>query len=173
LITATGVAVLCALAFTVAPVAADDAPTCEGTPATIVAAGGGPVFGTDGDDVIVGTTAADTIYGLGGNDLICGAPDGATTDGGDTIYGGDGDDNIVGMLGNDTLYGEGGNDGLVGGDFTGEPGNPGSSGGNGDDILDGDNVDQNGEGPAPDPNANTDNCAGGGSNALFFCEVSS
>src|SRR5436309_1203281 len=116
-----------------ASVAADvPAPTCEGTPATIVGTPGGPIVGTDGPNVIVGTTGADTIYGNGGDDLICGAPDGATVDGGDTvvggdtIYGGTGDDHIIGMLGNDWIDAGNGDDGVVGGDFTGEPGNPGS-----------------------------------------------
>ena len=51
---AAGIAVLAFLTFGVASVAADvPAPTCEGT-------------------------GADTIYGNGGGDLICGAPDGST-----------------------------------------------------------------------------------------------
>src|SRR5919201_5949536 len=86
---AMGIALLCALAFAVAPVAAQEGPTCQGAPATIVGTGG-PIVGTTGPDVIVGTTGADTIYGNGGGDLICGAPDGATSDGGDTHYRGDG-----------------------------------------------------------------------------------
>ena len=41
-------------------------------------------------------------------------------------------------------------------------------------MLDGDIVDQDTGGPAPDPKPNTDTCSGGhGSNQLFFCEISS
>jgi len=99
---AAGIAVLAFLTFGVASVAADvPAPICEGT-------------------------GADTIYGNGGDDLICGALDGATVDGGDTIYGGTGDDQIIGMLGEDWIDAGNGDDGVVGGNFTGEPGNPGS-----------------------------------------------
>ena len=113
-----GASFLCALVVGVAPISAEDVPTCQGEPATIVATGG-TTNGTNGNDVIVGTTGADTINGGNGNDMICGAPDGATTDGGDTINGGNGDDFIVGFLGNDTITGGNGDDGLVGGDFSG------------------------------------------------------
>jgi Ca2+-binding RTX toxin-like protein len=168
------------LALGAAPVSAVDPPTCQGEPATIVASG--PVTtGTDGPDVIVGTAGADTINALDGDDLVCGAPDGATVDGADTINAGDGNDFVLGVLGDDVINGGNGDDGLAGGDFGGEPGNPGSklpdgndtlSGGNGDDILDGDNVD--GDNPAPDPIPNSDTCAGGsGANQLFFCEIQS
>src|SRR3954468_17311646 len=89
----------CAAFLPASTAGADDPPTCQGEPATIVADGSGPVFGTAGPDVIVGTTGADAIFGGDGDDLICGAPDGATADGGDTIFGGDGADTIIGFLG--------------------------------------------------------------------------
>jgi Ca2+-binding RTX toxin-like protein len=66
------------------------------------------------------------------------------------VSGDNGDDLVVGNFGSDTL-----------------------SGGNGDDLLDGDNIDQV-IGPLPDPNPNTDTCAGGrGSNQYAFCETTS
>jgi Ca2+-binding RTX toxin-like protein len=81
------------------------------------------------------------------------------------------------------IRGGNGDDSLVGGDFSGAPGEPGSKvpdgndtldGGNGDDTLDGDIVDAAGTGPAEDPNPNTDSCAGGhGNNQFFFCETQS
>jgi hypothetical protein len=60
--------VLATLVFAVTPVASgQEVPTCQGEPATIVVTGG-----------------------LGGDDLICGAPDGSTVDGADWIGGGAG-----------------------------------------------------------------------------------
>src|SRR5436189_197840 len=85
----------CAAFIPASTAGADEPPTCQGAPATIVADGSGPVFGTAGPDVIVGTTGADTIYAGDGDDLICGAPDGATTDGGDTHFAGDGADLVT------------------------------------------------------------------------------
>ena len=64
---------------------AEDPPTCDGKPATIV--------GTPGDDVIDGTSRSDVIHGLGGNDTINGL------DGDDFICGGDGHDIINGADG--------------------------------------------------------------------------
>ncbi|MBF4163688.1 calcium-binding protein [Nocardioides acrostichi] len=58
-------------------------PTCFGEKATIVGSGDG-VTGTSGDDVIVANGALE-VRGLGGDDLICGAP---------LAYGGPGDDRI-------------------------------------------------------------------------------
>jgi RTX calcium-binding nonapeptide repeat (4 copies) len=60
--------------------------------------------------VIVGTTGADTINALDGDDLVCGAPDGATVDGADTINAGDGSDFVLGVLGNDVINGGNGDD---------------------------------------------------------------
>jgi len=66
------------------------------------------------------------------------------------VSGGNGDDIVVGNFGNDSL-----------------------SGGNGNDLLDGDNVDEE-NGPALDPNPNSDTCSGGnGSNSFFYCEIQS
>ena len=49
-----------------------------------------------------------SIYGNGGDDLICGR------DGNDTIYGGAGEDQLIGNDGRDNLYGGPGRDGLPG-----------------------------------------------------------
>jgi Ca2+-binding RTX toxin-like protein len=51
--------------------------------------------GTPGNDLLDGTTGADTITGLAGND---------------TLNGDEGDDLLVGGLGNDVLHGDGGTD---------------------------------------------------------------
>ena len=70
---------------------------------------------TIGDDIFVGTTANDRMYGYAGND---------------TISGGDGNDLIRGGAGDDTLNGDDGNDLLIGGD-----GNDTLNGGAGNDLL--------------------------------------
>jgi Ca2+-binding RTX toxin-like protein len=59
--------------------------------------------GSEFNDWLVGTTAANLIHGGGGNDLIGGG------DGNDTLYGGLGIDTVFGDAGNDTIYGGGGN----------------------------------------------------------------
>lgn len=51
---------------------------------------GKPIFGTEFDDVLIGSDQTDQIFGLGGNDLIIGG------DGNDTLDGGTGDDTIEG-----------------------------------------------------------------------------
>jgi predicted extracellular nuclease len=73
------------------------------------------IRGTDGNNVISGTTKRDVIMGLGGNDVI---------------RGGNAEDVICGGAGNDTVNGEVGDDVLLGG-F----GDDAVSGGNGNDIL--------------------------------------
>jgi hypothetical protein len=121
-------------------------------------------FGTEGDDVIVGSPGRDHIYGFGGNDVICGGGDrdylwGGRGDdqiyggpgmdwihgeeGNDVLYGNEGDDTLIGDEGNDTLYGGGGDDSLNGfaGDdnLYGESGNDSLKGQEGNDFLFGDN----------------------------------
>ncbi len=91
----------------------DLTPRCQGELATIW--GVGPLYGTDGDDVIVGSAAVDYIDGRGGDDLICGG--GARDylygrDGHDRIFGGDGPDIIVGGEGGDLMVGEDGADSI-------------------------------------------------------------
>lgn len=103
------------------------------------------IQGTSGNDSdLAGTTEADKIYGLAGDDLLTGDT------GNDELYGGDGNDGLDGSDGNDTLNGGNGNDGLngsIGNDqLYGLAGNDtlyGDSdddrlfGGNGNDSLDG------------------------------------
>ncbi|MEN3336576.1 MAG: hypothetical protein V7647_252 [Acidobacteriota bacterium] len=145
-----------AVSLMASTVASAEPAMCLGTPATIT--GSGTIVGTDGPDVIVGSTGNDTILGLGGDDLICGDLGNDTIDGGsgddfligdsslsillgqnggqsvpggnDTIYGGAGDDQIFGEAGSDTIDTGNGNDFA-----TGNVGNDTVSGGNGDDEL--------------------------------------
>ncbi len=133
-------------------------PACMGREATVW--GSGLLEGTSGDDVIVGSNGADTVYGYEGDDIICGLG------GNDTIYGGPGEDRIKGGSGNDvvnggsgadSIRGEGGNDTLIGGsggdeirggkgndeirgckgsdEMQGGPGNDRLQGGTGDDYV--------------------------------------
>jgi Ca2+-binding RTX toxin-like protein len=82
-------------------------PLCAGWPVTVdLSENERP---TNGPDVILGTTASETIDALGGSDLVCGAG------GNDVISGGDGNDKLYGGAGTDTLKGRGGNDRLEGG----------------------------------------------------------
>lgn len=82
---------------------------------------------TNGDDVLIGSGAFDTIHGLAGNDQISG---GAKDD---RLYGDDGNDRLNGDDGNDFLFGGTGNDTLAGG-----TGNDDLRGESGDDTLNGD-----------------------------------
>jgi Ca2+-binding RTX toxin-like protein len=79
------------LAVTSAPVA-EASEACDGRPATIVAQKGRPTYGTEGDDVIVGTDCPDHVDALGGNDVVCGLG------GADELRGGEGDDRLFGGL---------------------------------------------------------------------------
>ena len=84
------------------------------------------IRGTDGPNVLTGTTKPDVIMGLGGADVIRGANDD------DVICGGAGDDNLRGENGVDTLLGGFGDDVLSGGN-----GDDSLIGGPGTDILNG------------------------------------
>ncbi len=91
---------------------------------TIIAAGNDPgaTVGGSGDDTLLGAagansnpaanlaTDADTLSGLGGNDLIFGGA------GADSLFGNAGDDTIFGGNEGDTIAGGAGNDSLSGGD---------------------------------------------------------
>lgn len=67
------------------------------------------LFGTEGDDELLGGEENDTLEGLGGNDILRG-------DGGrDSLSGGDGDDDLYGGTGRDVLIGGEGDDYLDGG----------------------------------------------------------
>ncbi len=108
---------------------------------------------TNGNDVILGTSASETIDGLDGHDFICGGGGDDIIHGGngwdwisggdgndiiyagansDRVFGGGGDDEIYGSWGNDRLYGQGGNDKIYG-----EQGNDKLYGGSQNDSLDG------------------------------------
>ena len=75
------------------------------------------INGDNGNNLEIGTSAADRIFGLGGIDLLRGG------DGNDTIEGGDGPDSLYGDKDDDTIRGGTGDD-LI-------------RGGRGDDTLDG------------------------------------
>jgi Ca2+-binding RTX toxin-like protein len=106
---------------------------CGGQLPTIVGSGG-PITGTPGNDVIIGTAGAEKITGRGGDDLICGRG------GDDVVTAGGGDDRVWGSTGNDRLNGDGGHDQLFGEEgadiLSGGGGNDQLSGGDGDDRLD-------------------------------------
>ncbi len=93
-------------------------PECNDVPATIVGGSGGELKGTNGDDVIVGLSGDDQIFGRRGNDIICG---GAGDDmvragrGRDQIWGGPGNDVLSGQSGRDKIFGGYGDDDLRGG----------------------------------------------------------
>ena len=93
----------------------------------------GELWGTDGNDVIMGTDGADEIYGYGGDDIICGLG------GKDELHAGAGNDVLCGGPGNDRLYGGPDHDVLCGGDdkdeLDGGPGNDVLCGGDGKDKL--------------------------------------
>jgi len=106
-------------------------PTCLEEPAT----NPGATTGTNERDVIIGTLGPDQIRGGGGDDLICGEPDGSVTGAPDRIEGGAGADFIQGFYGNDTILGQNGPDQLFGGDFSGEFQNPDSKLDDGNDYI--------------------------------------
>ena len=94
-----------------------------------------PNAATEGDDILFGTTADDTLNLLGGNDVFRGG------DGNDVVEGGEGDDNLFGEAGDDELSGDSGNDLLNGGPgedtLDGGAGRDTLRGGGGDDVLGG------------------------------------
>ncbi len=92
-----------------------------------------PSVGTPQDDILTGTTAANTIDGSQGNDII------RALAGNDTIAGGDGNDVLDGGNGADRLSGGTGDDRMLGGAgadrLTAGDGNDLLDGGVGNDIL--------------------------------------
>jgi 5'-nucleotidase len=113
------IAVVAASLATVSFASAQQQPTCWGRTATIVADGsGGEIRGTSGNDVIVGTLGADTIFTGDGDDIVCGLGGNDKVFAGrgkDTVIGGPGNDKIFGGPGKDLLRGGAGNDRLIGG----------------------------------------------------------
>ncbi|MBL6664523.1 MAG: M10 family metallopeptidase C-terminal domain-containing protein [Rickettsiales bacterium] len=104
----------------------------------------GNLYGTNGNDRVVGHWWSENIYGGVGDDQLHGG------DGNDTLYGGAGDDilhggpgidNVYGEAGEDLIYGGTENDNLYGGDdndtIYGNSGNDKIDGGSGDDKLEG------------------------------------
>jgi Ca2+-binding RTX toxin-like protein len=141
-------------------VSPDDAVVCpSGTVARVViSAGDGndqistdmqniPVAadGGDGEDLLSGSAAAETLIGGAGSDVIDGLGGADVITGGsgnDQLSGGDGSDLIDAGPGFDEIDGGIGNDQLLGGDdpdvLSGGPGDDVLSGGVGDDVLSGD-----------------------------------
>ncbi|MEH6692172.1 MAG: cadherin-like domain-containing protein [Pseudorhizobium pelagicum] len=100
------------------------------------------IWGTEGDDRLLGTPFEDVVSGGGGDDFIYGRESDDIVYGGegnDTLLGGDGDDVIYGDAGRDILFGGAGDDILFGGaghdDLYGEDGNDSLMGGAGEDLL--------------------------------------
>lgn len=114
------------------------------------------ISGNDLDDVLMGGSGNDLIYGHGGDDDLRGGQgndtihagdgddwvqgDGDYGPGGDdVIYGGAGNDLLCGQGGDDLIYGEDGDDTLLGGEgndtLHGGAGNDWLSGHDGDDVL--------------------------------------
>ncbi len=104
-------------------------------------------IGTTGNDVFVGRSVDHpgpfVVFGLEGNDVICGS------DGDDVIYGGPGDDIIRGKGGADTIYGDAGNDSIKGG-----RGRDRLFGGAGKDLIRGSRIDLIKPGSEPTPQDN-------------------
>jgi Ca2+-binding RTX toxin-like protein len=112
------------------------------------------IVGTNGPDILNGTSGNDKIFGLGGadsinggsgSDLICGGVDSDSIKGGpgnDTIDGGTDNDAVNGDTGNDTVKGGSGSDSIIGGAGNdvlntqdGVSGNDSVNGGPGSDIC--------------------------------------
>jgi len=114
--------------------AAKQAPTCGGSPATIIGtAGDDHLIGTSRDDVIIGLDGDDQIEGLEGRDTICGNGGRDVINGGkggDDIRGGSHGDELIGARGNDRIRGNRGHDMLKTG-----PGDDIARGGAGNDTL--------------------------------------
>lgn len=82
------------------------------------------INGTNGDDTLIGTNEADTIFGSNGDDSLQGL------EGDDLLYGGNGQDQLWGGDGKDTLEGGNGDDRL----YT-SYGYDDLTGGNGNDVF--------------------------------------
>lgn len=100
-----------------------------------VGSGNDTVNGNDGADTVSGNPGIDAINGGNGNDLIVGGRDS------DVLTGGEGDDILNGNIGNDRVEGNNGNDFLFGGQdsdtLVGGEGNDTLTGDVGQDVLTG------------------------------------
>jgi Ca2+-binding RTX toxin-like protein len=108
---------------------------------------------SNGNDLLFGSAASDSVAALGGNDTVFGLAGHDTLNGGsgnDSLDGGTGDDRLIGGIGADSLLGGDGNDTLDGGDgndlllgglgndsLTGKVGDDSLDGGDGNDVLSG------------------------------------
>jgi parallel beta-helix repeat protein len=102
------------------------------------------IYGTEGNDLILGYGSGDYLNGMGGDDCIVGGRgddelfggDGndilIADSGSDLLFGGSGDDKLFGGSDSDVLYGDAGNDHLFAGN-----GSDAALGGDGDDYVDG------------------------------------
>jgi Ca2+-binding RTX toxin-like protein len=80
--------------------------------------GADKIYGENGHDTIDGGAGNDSVWGGNGNDSILGGDHNDMLNGGagnDTIRGGSGSDKIYGLNQDDRLYGDGGNDSIWGG----------------------------------------------------------
>ncbi len=84
------------------------------------------IYGNGGDDLISSGSGDDTVYGGDGNDVI------SSGSGSDTVYGGSGDNVISSGYGNDTIYSGDGNNLILGGS-----GNDLIFVGSGNNVIDG------------------------------------
>lgn len=121
---------------------------------------GAPIVGTDGSEILNGTTGNDLIFALGGSDVVNGKGGNDCIvggDGSDSLHGQNGNDVILGGNGSDAIQGDSGNDWLYGQDGSdsvkGASGNDHLFGGNGSDSLKGD-----GGTDSADGGANSDSC---------------
>lgn len=85
----------------------------EGNDTIIAGDGNDIVYGGDGHDTIEGNEGGDTVYGGDGHDTITGGS------GSDYLYGGDGNDVFLGAEGEDTVHGGNGEDEI---DFSSDAG---------------------------------------------------
>ncbi|WP_426216137.1 peroxidase family protein [Methylobacterium sp. NFXW15] len=113
------------------------------------------VTGTAADDVLVGTSGADTVLGLAGDDNIL------TGDGADVVRAGAGDDFVDAGAGRDVVFGGAGNDDILAGDGAdmvyGDAGADRILAGDGNDLVTG--------------GAGDDQLIGGGGDDLFVAET--
>ncbi|CEL94218.1 unnamed protein product [Vitrella brassicaformis CCMP3155] len=131
-----------------------------------------PLVGTEGDDgeaskggyprnkALEGTDLADTMYALGGDDLVRGKK------GDDAIFGGEGNDILRGQAGDDTVDGGAGDD-----EVTGQSGDDRLFGGDGKDFINADNGNDLVDGGPGDDNlagnSGTDRVKGGAGDDLI------
>jgi len=112
-------------------------PICDGRVVTTTGTvNGGQIDLTEGDDVWLGTAAAEMVLGLGGDDRMCGEGGSDNLLGGagfDRLFGGDGADVLEGGPDDDRLEGGAGDDELYGATAAAP-----DAAGSGDDQLRGD-----------------------------------